>query len=413
MRDFLQREHNNNGGSENRRIMAGFRGNLMNFKLIRETVTDPVLKSFLKVDALSSFDDEIALAAIDIGYGFTKALWSPVNGRLQEPIIFPSVSPLSPQDDLSGDFFVARDTRKIEHGGTVWEVGPGVYDIATQNDVRALHDNFVGSEQWVILLLGALSYMALDEIDYLVLGLPVSHMSQKDSVVKHAVGEHVINGKICVVKNVLVIPQPLGALYNYAVSSGEFERFLSTNSLVIDPGYLTFDFLVTKGFSVNAHRSGARPGGMSSILNAIASSIAKTIGSEYDDLNQIDEALGIKDHKGPDDKRTVFVYGNELDLTEHIRNTVPVIETSLNFMLNKIGDRKDIAQIILAGGPASIFSRSIKKQFPNHGLVDIESGVFVNVYGFMFWAMMVVYGQLMRQSKRAPRQKKAAPESTK
>jgi len=369
----------------------------MKTSLIKKHISDNILKGFLKVTELPTVEKDSVVAAIDIGYGFTKYATIGAGGKI-DTNLFPSMPALSPQTDLSGGFFTQRDTKTISSGGTDWEVGPDVGEIATKTDVRALHEDFIKSEQWKILLLGALAYMGKKKVDYLVLGLPVNNMKKSAEMIELAKGDHTIDGVKYTVNNVLVIPQPLGSLYNYAVKGNDFERFSKTNTLIIDPGYLTFDFLVTKGFSVNAHRSGARPGGMSNILNAISTSIAKDLGIEYDDANEIDDALNLKDYDGVQEARPIFIYGQEVDLNKHIKATVPVIETSLHFMLNKIGDNKDVSQIIMAGGPNKIFERSIKKQFPHHskGLKTLDDGIFGNVTGFMLWGMMMAHGETMQ-----------------
>lgn len=368
----------------------------MNSTLIKSMIPEEVLQNFVRKQELPDFNGDIVVEAIDIGYGYTKYTKGvSADGKIVCDL-FPSIAAISPQEEMGGEFFVQRNTIKVDVGGITWEVGPDVNDIKGNNDVRALHENFVRSEQWKVLLMGALAYIGKQEIDYLVLGLPVSNMSQKDEVMKNAAGVHKIAGKEITVKNVLVIPQPLGALYNHAIKSGDFARFSQTNTLVIDPGYLTFDFLVTKGFSVNSHRSGARPGGMSSILNAIASSIAQEQNVEFDDLEQIDNALNLKNYGAQNaEKRVVYAYGKPIALNPHIKNTIPVIEGSMNFMLTKIGTSKDIAQLIMAGGPNKIFDKAIAKQFPHHEVKTLDDGIFSNVIGFMLWAMMTAYGLMI------------------
>jgi len=376
------------------------RNNIMKMNQIKEIVSEKVLASFLKTSGgLPDLDSDVVVSAIDVGYGYTKYSTGVDKEGNISCGLFPSVAPMSPHEDLMGDFFVSRNTKKIESGGVLWEVGPDVYEISTRNDVRALHENFVNSEQWKVLFLGALAYQGETNIDYLVLGLPVSNMGKRLEMEKMAKGVHKIGDLEVTIHNVMVVPQPLGALYNFAIKSGDFERFQQTNSLVVDPGYLTFDFLVTKGFSVNPHRSGARPGGMSSILNAIASSIAQTMGVDYEDLNQLDVALDLKNYGGVKEERPIYIYGNKVDLNEHIKNTVPVIDSSLNYMLNKTGDTKDISQLIMAGGPNKIFEKSIKKQFQHHKMVTLEDGIFSNVVGFMLWGMMVAFGKAMEAEK--------------
>ena len=382
---------------------------IMELNKVNGLIPSEALKAFLKINALpGQVEGHAVISAIDIGYGYTKYTTSISDDGKIECGLFPSIAPMSPHEELSGDFFIVRDTKKIESGGIKWEVGPDVYEIATRNDVRALHDNFVNSEQWKVLFLGALAYQGNTEIDYLILGLPVSNMSKREEMEKMAKGTHVIGDLTVVIHNVVVVPQPLGALYNFAVRSGDFSRFTMTNNLVIDPGYLTFDFLLTRGFSVNSHRSGARPGGMSSILGAIASSISQEMHVEYDDLNELDKALNLKNYDTAKDDRHVFLYGKKVELLPHIKNTVPVIDSSLNFMLNKIGESKDIAQLIMAGGPNKIFERSIKKQFPHHELITLDDGIFANVIGFMLWGMMVAYGKALSKKPAIEKKKEEA-----
>lgn len=382
----------------------------MELNKIAEIISPEVLTSFLRLKGgdLPVLSGEVVISAIDIGYGYTKYTTGIGADGKVECDLFPSIAPMSPQEDLSGEFFVSRDTKKILSGGVVWEVGPDVYEITTRNDVRALHENYTQTEQWKVLFLGALAYQGHKEIDYLVLGLPVSNMSKKAEIEKVAKGTHTIGDVTVTVHNVMVVPQPLGSLYNYAINSGDFTRFQQTNTLIIDPGYLTFDFLVTKGFAVNPHRSGARPGGMSSILNAIASSIAQTMSVDYDDLNQLDVALDLKNYGGVKGSRPIYIYGEEVDLNDHIKNTVPVIDSSLNFMLNKAGDSKDIAQIIMAGGPNKIFEKSVSRQFPRHKILNMDDGIFSNVIGFYLWGLMVAFGNKMKDKAETKEEIKPA-----
>lgn len=372
----------------------------MNSASIKQMIPETVLQHFLKTQSLPDFDGDLCVRAIDVGYGYTKFIKdiSPT-GKI-ETGIFPSMAVLSPMEDLSGEFFVQRDTIKIDSGGTVWEVGPDIFDLASKNEVRALHENYISSEQWKVLFLGALAYMDCAVIDVLVLGLPVSHMKSKDQLTKIAAGIHRVGDKEYTVKQVMVIPQPLGSLYSHIIESDNFDRFLNTNTLIVDPGYLTFDFLVTKGLSVNAVRSGARPGGMNAVLSTIAASISAELNISYDDLNEIDHALNLKEYSGQQKNRPIYVYGNEVNLSAHIAKTKTVIDTSMNFLINKIVDGKDISQIIMTGGPNVIFERSIKANFPNNTIHTTKNGIFANVLGYLYWGLMVAYGLELQKGKK-------------
>lgn len=377
----------------------------MNSASIKKMIPETVLHHFLKNKSLPDFDTDLCVRAIDVGYGYTKFIKNISPTGEIETGIFPSMAVLSPMEDLSGDFFVQRDTIKIDSGGTIWEVGPDIFDLASKNEVRALHENYIASEQWKVLFLGALAYMDCDVIDVLVLGLPVSHMKNKDHLCKIATGKHTVGNREFMVKQVMVIPQPLGSLYSHIVQSDNFDHILNTNTLVVDPGYLTFDFLVTKGISVNAVRSGARPGGMNAVLSTIASSISAELNITYDDLNEVDQALNLKGYSGTQKNRPIRVYGNEVNLSAHIAKTKPVIETSMNFMINRIGDTKDISQIIMTGGPNVIFEKAIKAQFPMNSIHTTSNGIFANVTGYLFYGLMVAYGILIQTMMESAKKK--------
>jgi plasmid segregation protein ParM len=363
----------------------------MNTSDIVSVVGEDVLKAFFKVNELNLPEKNFSVEAIDIGYGYTKYTtgYTPEGGLTHN--LFPSLASLSPTEEMGGDFFIRRNTKTItDTGGVMWEVGPDASDIKSNSSVRALHENFVQTEQWLVLLKGALAYIGKDEIDVLVLGLPVSGMKKRDEVIARAEGSHMIGNQKVTIKKVVVIPQPLGALYNHAITSGEFNSFLNSNTLVIDTGYLTFDFLVTKGFSVNGHRTNAKPGGMHSILKTISDSISEEENIDFNDLEQIDDAIGLKEGGvGNKAERYVSIYGKKVNLKNHIKNTKPVIESNMNFMLQNIYTTTDISNIVLAGGPNMIFEKSIADSFKDHNPVKLTDGIFSNVKGFWLYGLLV------------------------
>ena len=81
-------------------------------------------------------------------------------------------------------------------------------------------------------------------------------------------------------------------------------------NLVIDPGYYTLDWVVAQGIKVNGARSGAQPGGMSSVLGAMAESISQRIGVQITDVSAIDDA--IRTGQKP------RFFGKELDIADQI-----------------------------------------------------------------------------------------------
>lgn len=319
---------------------------------------------------------EPVVRAGDIGWGYTKYLKIDEEGNVQF-LSFPSLAPRASGHDMSAGLLGRRDTVVVTVEGTDYEVGPDSSDLDINDSTRNLNDQYIFTDQYKALFYGMLSYMGEDEIDLLVLGLPVSGLNLIQDLKKMSVGKHQITkDKEVNVKDVLILPQPLGALYHCMSMSETDERFEfldEETNLIIDPGFLTFDFLTTSGSRVVENRSGAHPGGVSKILRSIANSISEKFDIKYDDLSAIDKALT---------RRKLKVNGKREDLADHIKNTRSVIEGSVNYMKNMIGDGSNIDNIILVGGGSDVFKKTIEVFYKNHEIIYIEDPQMANVKGY-------------------------------
>lgn len=316
------------------------------------------------------------IRAIDLGWGYTKYSKLEPDGSIGFSG-FPSLAPRHIGTDLSSSILGRRNTVIVEVDGTQYEVGPDSTDLDSNDSTRNLNEQFIYTDQYKAVFLGALSYIGEPVIDLLVVGLPLSGINQTEKLKELAVGIHKMEGgKLVEVKDVLVLPQPLGGLY-YCLSQTESRQeflFLEDEmNLVIDPGFLTFDFLLARGSKVIENRSGAHPGGVSKILRAIAESVSQKFGIKYDNLSAIDRGLT---------KRAIKINGKPENLEEHIRNTKSVIEGSVNYMRNIVGDGADIDNIILIGGGAQVFRKTIEEYYPNHTLISMPDPQLVNVRGY-------------------------------
>ena len=70
----------------------------------------------------------------------------------------------------------------------------------------------------------------------------------------------------------------------------EHEAMEHEQSLVIDPGSRTFDWLVARGMKLSAMQSYSVDRGVSNILQLIADDISQEIGQPYANLDLIDGA---------------------------------------------------------------------------------------------------------------------------
>lgn len=327
------------------------------------------------------------IRALDLGWGWTKYSHADQDGAIKYSA-FPSLAPRHTGLDLSFSFMGRRDTKVVTVDGTAYEVGPDSADLDTTETSRSLNEHFILTEQYKACFYGALAYMGDASIDMLVVGLPLSGMQNAPKLKSLMEGVHRINADTTVeVKNCLVVPQPLGGLMycmGQADSRPEFAGLAKETNLIIDPGFLTFDFLLTKGERLVDNRSGAHTGGVSKVLRALAESISAQQGVKYENLMAID--AGLKEQR-------VKVNGQLVELENHIRGTRAVLESSVNYMRNIVGDGSDIDNIILLGGGARLFHKTIKQFYPKHPLLTVDDAQKANVRGFQQAGMRMLQVQ--------------------
>lgn len=362
--------------------------NIMKY-LLNKDLTD----TFSDIAKKSFKDFPLSLGALDIGYGNTKYLSGvDENGDL---ILgsFPSLTPLASAHKISGNMFMSRDTKVVDVDGTNYEIGVESEDLisgSSTDAAKVLDESYIFSPQYKALFLGALAYMEQEEYDILVMGLPVNYIHNAEKLSELFTGTFELpDNKKCTVKRVVVIPQPLGGFYQVAVDEDLYEDMLEEFNLVIDPGYLTFDVLTTKGLTPIDPRSDAINGGMSKILNALAKSISQELGRSFDDLNAIDKAIRkprkIKNKDGTVERKRALKVGKQIiELDEHIKKTTPVIENSITAMKNIVKTYDDIENIILVGGAENIFAKMIEKHLSDRDIFKSDNSLFSNVIGFFY-----------------------------
>lgn len=325
----------------------------------------------------STPDKSPVIRALDLGWGYTKySTRNPIDDEL-EFNAFPSLAPRHTGVDLSMSILGRRDTKVVDVDGTQYEVGPDSADLDSTDASRNLNDQYIHTEQYKAVFAGALAYMGEPKIDLLVVGLPLSNMQNAAKLRAMVVGKHKVSAELTVeVVDALVLPQPLGGLYycfSLAAKKPEFEFLREEMNLVIDPGFLTFDFLLSNGEKLVDNRSGAHTGGVSKVLRALAESISEKHGIRYENIGALDTGLR---------RRKIRINGVVEDMDTHIRNTRSVVEGTVGYMRNIVGTGTDIDNIILLGGGSHIFRKTIEQYYPSHTVHVLEDAQLANVKGF-------------------------------
>ena len=317
--------------------------------------------------------------AIDVGFGNTKYTTYVADGNIQCGV-FPSIAPQSSAGvDLSSGLLQRRNTILVDVNGVRYEVGKDAHLAVDATHGRVLDPNYCMTDTYMALLRGALYYMGAPEIDLLVLGLPVNiHKQYQKQLEEKTTGRHPVpfrsGEQECVVKNVKVIPQPIGAFYDHSTQSGSYDRMRAQMNLLIDVGFYTLDWVVANGVKMNDARSGAENGGMSAVLQTMAKSISEEMGETMTNLKLIEDALVTGTNP--------CFYGKEFDITEHLKGGKKKAEQFVSVLANRVGSSFDITNIILAGGGAAFFKDVLQDKFKKHTIVTTDDPVFANVRGF-------------------------------
>lgn len=318
---------------------------------------------------------ELIVRAVDVGSGNTKFVTAAVGADIR-CVSFPSIA--YPSSDASPSWLASerRKTVCIPVGRLFYEVGPDVGLAADTFRAKQLHDEYTESPEYLALLRGALSMMKLSHIDLLVVGLPVALFAVKKAALeKLMVGSHEIGGgRTVTIGKALAVAQPQGALVHYASEHKKLATIGNEQSLIIDPGSRTFDWLVTRGMRLVQKQSHSFNRGVSDVLRLLAVEITKSIGTPYRDYDAID--LALRTGKSP------MIYQKAYDMSRHLPLAESVAEQAVSTMKEWIESPHSLQNIILVGGGAFLFRKAVKAAFPMHRIHEVKEPMFANVRGF-------------------------------
>lgn len=334
------------------------------------------------------------ILAVDIGYGNTKLVWGAARDSSSE-LLFKSIAPAARQnDDAFADFSQPMERVAISVNHRTFLVGPEAYLAGSASSI--LDKDYIKHDEYLALLRGAMYYMMKKsgtlkhKIDGLVVGLPVSNFAEhRDALLKMASGVHTLPTPVgmrnlygvtfdVVVDQVLVLPQPIGALRNFA---GNLPAGDNSVSLIIDPGYNTFDWVTAYGMRPDMVRSGSFDGGVAHVLREVSLQAGKTLGIGAVDFVQCESALsrGVLSHKSKNYAFDQFKTLAEDAAAEIVNKFVTVLDTTRPF------DR-----IVMAGGGAKYYVNALSRRFPDFEVVASNDSVMANVRGFYAFAAGVL-----------------------
>jgi plasmid segregation protein ParM len=328
------------------------------------------------------------IMAADVGYGNTKyVMGMDSKGQFFEGL-FPSIArPVyRRQNTVDASMVQQMNEVVISAEGKDYAVGP---DAAISGSTPPqLHMQYPLTSQYLALTRGAMHFGAktlgtrLAIIDLLMLGLPVSNMAQIDALKQKMTGEHDVPianpsegmqiGKV-LVKNVRVLPQPVGALVYWAFRHKRQVQLQdrSTN-LVIDIGYFTFDWFSAYGMKQMQDRSGAFNGGVSQILKEVQR-LASLDYSRNLSLAAVEEGL-----------RTGQTYSGGIRMEFQRYQQVMRTQAAelVSEFVSRLGQGDSYRNVIVTGGGADYCREALEVAFKGADLFILPDSVMANARGF-------------------------------
>lgn len=325
----------------------------------------------------------IDTAAVEVGFGYTKTAYRKPNREIKIGS-FPSLAPIH-QSSIISQSISHGPTRRIytiSVNNKQYDVGPDVslsVGGGNHNHGRYLNDDFPNTDNYIALVLGALVEMGATEVDCLVLGLPVKTMKKYSELLKQTfTNVFNVNNVRIRIRHVKVIPQPVGTLIHYAAKNPQKISSNVTN-LVIDPGYVTTDWVVATGYHIIDSRSDGNLTGISTILKNTARTIAADHDKKFDRIDRLDNAL----RTGTPLSIFNEVIANET-LWAYARQNTPLIEECLGEIITSVGSMDDISNVILTGGGAKYYEFAAKRIFKNTPVIINDDSSNGNAIGFLF-----------------------------
>lgn len=334
--------------------------------------------------------------AIDVGYGHVKWISVNSNGEKKKGM-FPSVAAITTRDRTAeSNGMTNLRTVTVNIGDHNYVVGRDAYLETDAHFSRTRLTDYSQTNGYKALMLGAMAISGLREIDQLVLGLPLSTLSNYHGQLQDMYrGEHLIgasNAKrksAVAVENVTVTSQPAGAIIHAAKIDGSLRK--KTN-LVIDVGYFTVDYLMCQGLRPFYARSGAVEGGMSSYYDHLGGAVIEQMAKagiakkSAIDHFRLEKALteGVTTENGTM-KYTLMAGNQAIDISESVAKSKIQLEGYVDRIVTGMGSNslESVNSIVLAGGGGAFLMEGLKKRVgDSHEFVQLTQGQFAIAQGY-------------------------------
>lgn len=345
------------------------------------------------------------IAAADVGYSNLKLAWMVVP-KGEDPLtalltslqqasseneavkassaLETRISPagVAPVADLADARSSALPGHTVNVNGVDWRAPIDFKD--SQVNHRDFSSEYVKRDSWMALLLGSLAEIGEPVIDTLVLGLPCNEYyrsaGMREVVIERAKGEHKLADMNVTVKEVKVIPQPLGTFYGYTLSSEPdvAEYLMESLVLVVDPGFYSLDcVLVSEGSRIFQNTSMSTPNSVKAICDQL--------GARLKDRHGIPLQEGLLESKLRKNSYTVPGVGGMYNFQDDLHEVAKeVAEQSLSDIRSRLHSAEREPNVaVLTGGGASLFEPHVKDGIRVPSVLKATDSVMMNALGYL------------------------------
>lgn len=334
--------------------------------------------------------------AIDVGYGNTKVVWSHFQDKMGKERwgekSFLSVAPRVVADEHKTGLKANPDKVLIELKGNRYYAGPAA---SKGIESRMMEANYIESDLHEIMLRTSIHLAMREigeiftEIDVLVLGLPVSGfinrldnlrdigMKPREIPVPENLRTPGGPEKVTVVaKNVMITAQPYGGLRYAAQNLPETDPLFNEGglSMVIDPGYRTFDWFIANGFKPEMKLSGSFDGGSINILRQVSQQIGYDTGVGSLEFDLVEEGL---------QSGEINLCYKKIDMKPYHKT---VLETARNevmtFLARNDVNKWRLNRVFLSGGAASYYEGALNQLMPSYQISRLDNSLMANARGY-------------------------------
>jgi plasmid segregation protein ParM len=331
-------------------------------------------------------DNQIVTIGLDVGYGLTKAVADSGNQVCFESRVAPAEF-IRFQADIGARGKPNGLTLHDAEEGALW-VGELASRQGRPGAVRSPRDRDRVNDPITTHLAGAAFAMLLPGVEYarlrVVTGLPVAYYRDAVDLSQHLLGEHqvLLEGRSLTVEveDVLVVPQPFGALLSLILDERGRLRTATLDLVegkvgVLDIGSYTTDLVLVEGLEYIEARSGSIEVGVSTALNMVRKVLLDDYRVSYED-HELEQAMR---------RGWLVVDGQKRSLNGLASDRLDPVARSIEAQARTLWNISTLTAMVLAGGGALALKPWLEPRFSQ--AIYAPHAVMANAAGFLRYGL--------------------------